>query len=687
MVSLLDTLVGEHLITPEQLEDALNKQKGAQRPIQEIMVELEFISEEKLLGVSSALCKMPTANLDLEMIDKMAMTKVPFELAKRYGVFPIRMQDGALVVAMSDPSDVLALDDISKVANMEIRPVVARKSQISDYIERCYQLDNALYDLFKNIGLSAAAQTTGENGEAPVVKLIDIVFKDAIRSRASDIHIEPQQAGINLRYRIDGYLKDIITIPLVMNSRIASRIKVLGELDIAESRKSQDGRMAIIVENRKIDVRISIIPTFYGEKIVLRLLDLKEAKVALEEIGFRQQEKDVVIKAGSFPQGMVLVTGPTGSGKTSTLYAILNHIKNQTNNIVTIEDPIEYLIDGLNQMQVNFLKDLTFANGLRSILRQDPNVVLVGEIRDRETADIAFRASLTGHLVFSTLHTNSAVASIDRLIDIGLEPYLVASSLALVISQRLVRLICPQCKSEYSPDKSLIERFKITADKFYTGRGCPHCDFTGFYGRTAIFELLSINEKMRSLISNRAQPRILLEEAGEAGFLALSESARQKVVDGLTTVEEIARIIVMDELAPADVCQDKSNKTKIVIVDDEEVNNRLIEECLKQDGYEIMAAGDGEKAVELVARERPDLVVMDVMMPRMNGFEAVKILRSQLVSATIPIVMLTSMADKENELKGIDLGADDYITKPFDGDKLRSRIKMLLRRSKGARPS
>jgi type IV pilus assembly protein PilB len=630
---------------------------------------------------------MQAVNLDSEMIDKLAMAKISFEVAKRYGVFPMRMQDGALVVAMSDPGDIMALDDISKVAGIEIYPVVARKGQISDYIERCYQVDNTLYDLFKNIGPFSAPHTTEDDGQAPVVKLIDIVFRDAIRARASDIHIEPQQSGINLRYRIDGYLKDIFTIPLAMQNRIAARIKVLGELDIAESRKSQDGRMSVEIESRKIDVRISIIPTFYGEKIVLRLLDLKEAKVTLSEIGFRQQEKDMVIKASSFPQGMVLVTGPTGSGKTSTLYAILNHIKGETKNIVTIEDPVEYLIDGLNQMQVNPVKDMTFSNGLRSILRQDPNVVLVGEIRDRDTADIAFRASLTGHLVFSTLHTNSAVASIERLFDIGLEPYLVASSLILIVSQRLVRLICPQCKAEYSPDISLIERFKISADKFYAGRGCSHCDFTGFYGRTAIFEILSINEKMRSLISNRAQSHILLEEAGKAGFLSLSESARQKVVDGLTTVEEIARIIVTNEPVPAEVYKDKNAKTRILIVDDEEVNSRLASECLKQDGYEIMIAQDGVQAVELVARERPDLVVMDVQMPRMNGFEAVKILRSQLASASTPIVMLTSMADKESELIGINMGADDYITKPFDGDKLRSRIKMLLRRSKGARSS
>jgi len=384
---------------------------------------------------------------------------------------------------------------------------------------------------------------------------------------------------------------------------------------------------------------------------------------------------------------MVLVAGPTGCGKTSTLYAALNSVKSETKNIITVEDPIEYLISGVTQMQINPVKDVTFANTLRSVLRQDPNVILVGEIRDKETAEIAFRASLTGHLVFSTVHTNNSVSSVTRLLDIGLEPYLISSSLVLITAQRLIRLICPHCKEKYTPDKKLMDKFKIYIDKFgvkefYRGRGCEQCGFSGFSGRSAIFELLKMSEKIKGLISAKASEESIFKEALKSGLRPLAESGIEKVAKGITALEEIAKVVeVVEEREVAGIRREVRKTPKILAADDEEDILKVLEKRLSSAGYEVIKARDGKEAVEYAVKERPDLIVMDVLMPNMDGFAATKLLRSKLETATIPILMLTAKKDKKSEIKGLDYGADDYMTKPFDKDKLLARIKMLLKRA------
>ncbi len=699
MSNLLDALIKENLITIEQLQDAKDKQIGAKKPIQELLIEMGFIKEEDFMKTASMVLNMPVINPNNENIDSSTVDLISCETAKRYGVFPVRKKGNTLILAMSNPQDIMALDDIKLMTKMEVKLVLSKKSDISDCIKKYYQLDDSLYDLLKNVADDGKIESLkgGESkGEAisagileehsPIIKLVNLILSDAVKVRASDIHIEPQENYVDVRYRIDGYLKDIMRIPNNIHPRLSARIKILSNLDIAETRKSQDGRFTMSANGRKIDLRISIIPTYYGEKIVLRLLDAKEAKIELDKIGFQQKELSIFTETLNRPGGMVLVTGPTGSGKTSTLYAALNYIKSETKNIITIEDPIEYLIDGINQIQINPVKNITFTTGLKSILRQDPNVILVGEIRDKETAEIAFRASLTGHIVFSTLHTNSAVSSITRLLDIGLEPYLIASSIILIAAQRLVRIICPHCKEEYTPNEETIDKFgtyieKFNIRKFYKGKGCEQCIFTGFLGRTAIFEILKIDEKIKDLISEKSTEDIILREARKRGMKQLNESGFEKVAKGITTLEEIGKVVGIVKEDKIYVEQKGlREKPKILIADDEEDILKVVEKRLKIAGYDVVKARDGKEAIEYAVKEKPDLIVTDVTMPRMNGFEATKILRSKLETAVIPIIMLTGRQDEKSELKGLDAGADDYITKPFSSEKLLARIKMLLKR-------
>lgn len=700
MSILFDELIKEDLITGEQLQDAKDKQLGAKKPLHEVLVDMGFLKEADLLRVAARVFKMPVSDLKEGEIDPASTKLIPYDMAKRYGVFPLRKEGKTLVVAMSNPEDVVAIDDLSIKTGSPLKTVLSAKSAIDRCMEKYYQSDDMVYDLLKNMVSEGQVEVIPEKAQgkeeaylgdigvdsSPVVRLMNLLLSDALKSRSSDIHIEPYEEFTEVRYRIDGDLKSIMKIPAKLHPALMVRLKILSELDISEKRKTQDGRLRVVIDGRRVDVRVSIIPTYHGEKAVLRLLDTKQGKVDLEKIGMPRESMEVFTDTITRPQGMILVTGPTGSGKTSTLYAVLNRIKSEAKNIITIEDPVEYLLDGINQIQLDPVKNVTFASGLRSILRQDPNVILVGEIRDKDTADIAFRASLTGHLVLSTVHTNSSVATITRLLDIGLEPYLISSSIMMIIAQRLVRLICPHCKEEYVPDDKVIKRFQAYLDKdrvkFYHGKGCDKCGYTGYMGRTAIFEVLPFNEKIRAIISAGKSEDVLMKQAREDGMRTLAESGLEKVAEGLTTLEELAKVVDVAE-GPVEkpaVKPEKRERPLILIVDDEEDIRKVLGKRLEMAGYQVMTAGNGKAGIETAAREKPDLIIMDVMMPEMNGFEATEALRSKIETAVIPVIMLTAKQDKESELTGIKAGADDYLTKPFDKEKLLARIEMLLRR-------
>lgn len=699
MKDLISVLLEDNLVTRDQIKDARDKQAGAKRPLQELLIEMGFVSEDLLMITASKAFDAPVIAPD-EIKDPAVIRFIPFDLARQLGVFPLRQENATLVLAMSNPVDLIAIDTVSSLSHLGVKPVLATKSQIIEMINEGYEINDALYDILKNSNSDASIKvlkdftsdtrtvdlTAKKEDDSSLIKLVNLILGDAVKMRASDIHVEPQENNVVVRYRIDGYLKNIMTVPVDLQPRFASRIKIIAGLDVAERRKPQDGRIKISVNNRRIDLRINIIPTFYGEKIAIRLLDQQEARTTLDKIGFGEKELQLFSRILVKPQGMILVTGPTGSGKTSTLYAALNFVKNETKHIITIEDPIEYLIDGINQIQLNPAKDLTFATSLRSILRQDPNIIFIGEIRDKETAEIAFQAAQTGHLVFSTLHTLNSIASISRLYDIGLEPFLVSSSLMMVVAQRLVRLICPHCKEAYQPSAEELERLnQLTGSarpgNLYRAKGCQKCNFSGFLGRSAVFEIMEVNQNIRECINKRAPESEILKEAKNNGLQTLAQSAVRKVLEGLTTIEEISRVIdIAKEETVAEKQVSVRKNAKILIVDDEDDLLRTLELRLQGFGYEVVKARDGLEAIEQANKERPDLIIMDVNMPKMDGFEATKILRTKLVTASIPIILLTARQDKESELTGLDAGADDYIVKPYDKDKLLARLRMLLRK-------
>ncbi len=701
MTKLTSALIERGLVTPEQMEDARYKQIGAKKPLHEVLLDMGFLSEEALFKAASEVFGVPVSSLESERIDPAAVEALPYEYSRKYGVFPLRKENSSLVVATGDPQNIIALDDLRSITGLSIKPVLALQSDISKYTEKYYQADESIYSLVKNIvedkdkvevKKESPVKPAHDPGDfridsSPVVRIVNLILSEAVKSRASDIHIEPFEKFTEVRYRVDGFLKRIMKLPNNMSRAIIARVKILAELDIAEKRKPQDGRIKISMGGNKIDLRVSSVPVFYGEKIVIRVLDPSQARVNIKDLGLMQEEFDLLKAAVRRTQGMILLTGPTGSGKTSTIYAALADANSETVNIITVEDPVEYQIEGINQIQVNPSKNLNFSNGLKSILRQDPDIIFVGEIRDYETAEMAFRSSLTGHLVFSTLHTNSASATVTRLKDIGIEPFLISSSLILVVAQRLVRVICPHCIEMYEPERRILEKYRLYLKKagvreFYRGAGCEECGYSGFLGRTAIFEMLEFNEKIRELISKNATEAEILAEAEKNSFRTLAESGIMKVASRITTIEEVDRTTEMtgqkDKSTPPG---DERETPRILIADDEEGIRTILEKRLLSSGYEVMTALNGREAVGMAFKEKPDLVIMDIMMPEMDGIQATRKLRESLETASIPVLMLTAKKDKRSELEGIDAGADDYMTKPFDRDKLLARIKMLLRRA------
>jgi type IV pilus assembly protein PilB len=562
MSAILAELIKKNIVTEGQVSDARQQRDSVGTSIQDILIDSGHLQSSDFYEVAQQVHAGHAIDLDAELINPKIIQLIRREDALRYGAVPLVKEGSTLIVAMSDPSDIFAIDEIGFMTGLNVKAGLSSHIQIAQYIQKYYFQQNSVQEILQDTIddndvalINDEVMTSDEIADIAIsradsssfIRLVNRLLCDAVDARASDIHVEPRDKNVEVRYRIDGYLKTIIKIPRSFHPRLSSRIKILAKLDIAEQRKVQEGRIKVSIKGEKIDLRISVIPIFYGEKIVLRILDSRSTQFDINKIGFSSDELETFKTAIQRSQGVVLVTGPTGSGKTTSLYAALQHIKCETKNIVTIEDPIEYLIDGINQLQLSRFKDVTFTTGLRSILRQDPDVILVGEIRDKETAEIAFRASLTGHLVFSTLHTNSAVSSVTRLLNIGLEPYLISSSVSLLVAQRLVRMICPSCKEQCIPDPELLKKFKgylrgSRLQRFYKGKGCEHCNFTGFYGRTSIFEIMKVDDRIKELIFNKASESLILKQATNNGMKTLVESGIVKVMAGITTLDEVAKV-------------------------------------------------------------------------------------------------------------------------------------------------
>lgn len=549
-----DVLIEEKLITVEQLKKALEQQKNSSegKRLGDILIELGYVSELQFIQCLSKRLKIPFINLNNYPIITEITQLIPEGVAKRYHLVPIAKKDHLLTVAMSDPMNLMAIEEVKVITKCQINPVIATRQEIESIIKRCYSGQEAIeaaqevekqYANRENVTVLNNAQLM-EVENAPVVKMINSIIHQGVSLGASDIHIEAETDVTRVRMRIDGQLNEQMRINKSSHDAIVTRLKIMADMNIAEKRLPQDGSFSMELEGRKVDIRISSIPTVNGEKIVIRLLVTQENEVLSKyEIGFTEHNLKLYEKMLKVPHGIILVTGPTGSGKTTTLYTILSEMNKPTHNIITLEDPVEKKIKGINQVHINNKAGLTFASGLRSILRQDPDIIMLGEIRDTETAGIAIRAAITGHMVFSTIHTNDVVSTVTRLVDMGIEPYLVSSAVAGVMSQRLARRICKNCKTSYElseEEKALLGIPGV--ETLYKGTGCQQCNFTGYKGRRAVHEMLVLDQNIRSLINQGAQQEAIKAYCLEQGMETLRDNMKELVLKGETTLEELVRI-------------------------------------------------------------------------------------------------------------------------------------------------
>src|SRR5690625_1242816 len=544
-----DLLTDAGLITTEQLEKALAEKSPGEK-LGDTLLREGYITELQLIEVLEFQLGVPHINISQYPIEQETIQLVPKELAKRYQLMPIRTEDNQLFVAMADPMDYFAIEELRMATGFQIIPAIATKDELQRTITKHYDLQQSLDEVMDDFSPEEQVEESGITDEdSPIVRLVNQIISNAVSQRESDIHFDPQEMDLKIRYRIDRVLMTERTLPKHIQNVMIARLKIMANLNITENRLPQDGRIKMTVNFKPIDIRISTLPSVHGEKIVMRILDLSSALDQLDKIGFTEENEQTFRSMISKPNGIVLITGPTGSGKSSTLYAALNQLNDETVNIITIEDPVEYQLAGVNQVHVNEAIGMTFATGLRSILRQDPDIVMIGEIRDFETAQIAIRASLTGHLVLSTLHTNSAVAALTRLIDMGVEPFLIASSLTGVVAQRLVRRVCHDCAEMDTPSKREQEIFaqaNIDIETVRRGRGCVSCNNTGYRGRIAIHEVLQINEEIRKLIMESASANRIREYVKKEGMLFLLNDGLIKVKEGITTTEEVLRVAISD---------------------------------------------------------------------------------------------------------------------------------------------
>jgi type IV pilus assembly protein PilB len=713
-----EILVEAGLIDDQILKKALEKQKLEKKKLGQMLMDMGVATDKEIASALAKQLKIPLMDLKNIEIPKDIISHVPAKMAEKYLLLPVKLTENRLLVVMANPTDFYATDDLRFATGMIIKVAVATQEDILDALDIYYpkeDLAKAL-DSGPNIdrGIEVLQEAKVEEKDAdalveiterpPIIRLTNSILSDAIKLKASDIHIEPYLDQVLIRYRVDGTLREILKLGKHIHTPLVSRLKIMSEMDISIKRKPQDGRASVRYENNVYDLRLSCIPTSNGEKVTIRILDQSQASVSLENIGLSEKNLKALDQAISRPQGITLVTGPTGSGKSTTLYACLSKLKSPSVNIITVEDPVEYDILGINQVQVNPQAGLTFAAGLRSILRQDPDIVMIGEIRDNETASIAFRAANTGHLVLSTLHTNDAPSAVTRLLDLDIKPFLIASSLICVIGQRLVRKICEKCKVPDPMGAEMVKQFlpRILQKRehtFWKGEGCEACQYTGYSGRTGIYEILMITKSLNKLLSPEITAVALKNEADKEGFQSITTDGIEKCLQGITTVQEVFRVAPpgMEEISKKDseevlIQYDEEfeerlsalssvssiKPKKILVADDNEMTLQLLTDVLEYENYNVITATNGLEAMKLALREMPDLIISDLLMPKMNGLVLTNRLKSQLNTRFIPIIILTNKDDVETEVKLLESGANDYITKPVNHKKLLVRIQKLL---------
>ncbi|MFC1621013.1 GspE/PulE family protein [Candidatus Omnitrophota bacterium] len=564
---LTEILIKNKVITDAQLKKALKIQKQKGGLLKNILVNLGFASERDLMAALSQGLGIPPIALSRFKIDPEILKLVPAEVAKKYQIVPVSKVGNILTIATADPLNVFAIDDIRSLTGFETGAIIASQKEVQDVIEQHYggyspvameelmeDMKSADLEIIKTDAEEAidSAKLFKLVEEAPVVRLTNTILENGIKARSSDILIEPMEKSLRIRYRVDGALKIIESLPKNMQETIVSRIKIMSRLNIAERRLPQDGRFKLRIKDNEVDFRVSILPSSRGEKVALRVLDKSSAMLDIEKLGLEKKNIAILKKSASRPHGMILACGPTGSGKTTTLYSLLKYVHSSEKNLITVEDPVEYQIQGVNQVTVRTELGLTFASSLRSILRQDPDVIMIGEIRDFDTVDIAIKSALTGHLVFSTLHTTTACGSVVRLVNMGVEPFLISASLIAIVAQRLIRKLCPKCKESYKPSDVIITDLRISKDKskkavFYKSKGCEHCFGTGYSGRLGICEILTLSPSIKNMILKHARESEIKEQARKEGMRTLREDGLIKVCEGVTSLEEILRVTVGDE--------------------------------------------------------------------------------------------------------------------------------------------
>ena len=730
----------EGVLSAERLAE-LRAKATPGRTLWETLVAEKIASDQQILSALSTRFRLKLA--DVATIDPKVREGVPEQLARRYRVLPLRITDSFLEVATANPFDLDAEKALAFATAREIRSLLAAPSRIAEKLDEIYRPEKALDKVLQGMEGSAdlvlhpetepeeLVASEAEASQRPVVRLVDLIISEGILSRSSDIHIEPEEGGVAVRYRIDGVLRQVMKIPRAAGLPLISRIKIMSQLDIADRLRPQDGRARVSVNGQPIDLRVSTLPASQGEKVVIRVLDSRATVKSLDSLGLNPVESEHIKRLLEYHEGIVLVTGPTGSGKTTTLYSCINQIKSEGVNIVTVEDPVEYRMPGIVQVQVQEKAGLTFASALRSILRQDPNVVLVGEIRDRETAQIAVQASLTGHLVLSTLHTNDAANAVTRLVDIGVEAYKIAAALRGVIAQRLMRKLCPTCKQVWM--EAPAERLKKWLPKetpLYRAAGCPDCAMTGYRGRFSILEVLTVTPEVERRIAAGETADHIAEAGRRSGMKSLWESGLAHVLRGESTIDELTRVVdvpveeggvaaaaapapsrrspgavelprgapsagpvapavepvvehfeLLEEPAPPRVSGAHGLPArKVLLVDDEDSLRKVVKELLERDGYIVAEARDGAQALDQIDRVGPDIIVLDLNMPGLDGYGVLSHLRSRPATADIPVIVLTAKGDEDNEVRVFELGADDFLTKPFRARALSARLEAVLGR-------
>ncbi len=719
-------------LTPERLLELRGKAESG-RTLWDCVVAAKIATDAQIIEKLSHRFRLKVA--DTSKIDLTARDGVPEQLARRYHVLPLRLTDSFLELGTANPFDLDAEKALAFATAREIRLFLLAPSRISEKLDEMYRADKAIDKLLEGMGdqevttLADAPPpeelniSEADASQKPVVRLVDMIISEGILSRASDIHVEPEEGGVAVRYRIDGVLRQVMKIPRQAGLPLISRIKIMSSLDIADRLRPQDGRARVAVNGQPIDLRVSTLPAQLGEKVVIRILDSRATVKSLDTLGLNPGEAEAIKRLLENHEGILLVTGPTGSGKTTTLYSAINQIKSEGVNIVTVEDPVEYRMQGIVQVQVQEKAGLTFAAALRSILRQDPNVVLIGEIRDKETAQIAVQASLTGHLVLSTLHTNDAANAVTRLVDIGVESYKIAASLRGVVAQRLMRKLCPTCKEvwmEAPPER--LRRWIPSGTPLYRAAGCPDCAMTGYRGRFSILEILTMTPELERLIAAGEAADRIAEAAQRGGMKSLWDSGLAHVARGESTLEELTRVVDIPAEAeapprpPAGVRSTPASKTvtvapepaapvstifdlleehspparrsgahgqpasKVLLVDDEDSLRKVMRDLLERDGYVVTEARDGVQALDQVDRVGPDVIVLDLNLPGLDGYGVLSHLRSRPATANIPVIVLTAKGDEDNEVRVFELGADDFLTKPFRARALSARLEAVLGR-------